>query len=242
MSAHVAGCHHSKLLAYNPGPGAPSAASSGPLPLGTAARSDARPRSGTCGKCRETPGAALSIPATSCVRLGKTSYCHSKCMIPRPCPCTPTPAGQSSGCPLRALASVEELASHRLEPGQPVVWAWSHLLQPWLASQEEGPREELGRGPRRALKGPQVLRLGLESGAPSFYMPLLPQQGTGQAEFGPLIFWRARGGLCGVRGERLGCAIWSTTPHALGKLLNLSTTQLSTCKTGCPPFQAWLQG
>ena len=77
---------------------------------------------------------------------------------------------------------------------------------------------------------------------PSFYMPLFPQQGMGQAEFGPLIFRRARGGLCGVCGKRLGCGIWSTTPHALGKLLSLSTTQLPTCKMGCPPFQTWLQG
>ena len=34
VSAHMAGCHHSKLLAHSPGPGAPSPASSGPLPWG----------------------------------------------------------------------------------------------------------------------------------------------------------------------------------------------------------------
>lgn len=59
--------------------------------------------------------------------------------------------------------------------------------------------------------------------------PYLLEQGIGPTEFAPGILEGPRPALWGVGGH-LRCTICSTTPSALGKVLDLCKPQFSTCK------------
>lgn len=190
--------------------------SPGPLPCEVGHQTQAP----ACGKRRETPGAALSVPGTWC--FGKTGLAAAA-----PAPALPPQLAGALGTPARSG-----------QCGERSKW----LTGPWAAGglgvtgiSGDGAEEGAGETALRGAEGTTGSLSQAGSRAHSCYAVLPPPSRAGDGLRLPPDISRVRGGLCGgvvsTWDELFGC------PHPT---LLIAESLLSTCKMGRPPIQTWL--